>query len=72
MATIDSEDTAAQLQAELTEVARRAMSGGVNDPDFLSRIRERAERIREEVFQKHGLLDIGTPAIRELRDDADA
>jgi hypothetical protein len=26
------------------------------------------DRIREEIFQKHGILDIGVPAIRELRD----
>ena len=72
MATIDSEETLAQLQAEMTEVARRAMSGGVQDPAFLRRIRERAESIRDEVFRKHGLLDIGAPAIRELRDNDDA
>jgi hypothetical protein len=32
------------------------------------RIRERAARITEEIFQKHGLVDVAVPAIRELRD----
>jgi hypothetical protein len=26
------------------------------------------DRIREEIRRKHGTLDIGVPAIRELRD----
>ncbi len=28
---------------------------------------ERMDRIREEIRAKHGILDIGVPAIRELR-----
>jgi hypothetical protein len=28
----------------------------------------RTEKIRQEVKQKYGILDIGVPAIRELRD----
>ena len=39
------------------------------DPDMLLRIRERGDKIRQEIFEKHGLLDIGVPAIRELRGD---
>jgi hypothetical protein len=38
------------------------------DPEILARIRRDAERIRNEIFERHGVLDIGTPAIRELRD----
>jgi hypothetical protein len=30
---------------------------------------ERMDRMREEVRNKHGILDIGVPAIRELRDE---
>ncbi len=32
------------------------------------RVRARAESITERVYQEFGLLDIGLPAIRELRD----
>ncbi len=44
-----------------------AMSGK-RDSDFEKRIQEEGKRIREEIFRKHGLLDIAVPAIRELRD----
>jgi hypothetical protein len=54
------------VRAELEEAVRRAMSG-VRDPEAMRRACERMDRIREEIFQKHGLLDIGVPAIRELR-----
>ncbi len=71
MPTVESHEIPADLLAEMEEVAGLAMSGGIKDPELLRRIRERAESIREEVFREHGLLDIGTPAIRELRDGAD-
>jgi hypothetical protein len=38
------------------------------DPEVARRIRERAERITEQVYREHGLLDIAVPAVRELRD----
>jgi hypothetical protein len=38
------------------------------DPEVARRIRERGDRIREEIFRRHCLQDIGVPAIRELRD----
>ncbi len=34
----------------------------------LRRISEEADRIRDRVLKKHGVLDIGVPAIRALRD----
>lgn len=41
---------------------------GEHDQSFEKRIRAEARRVRERVFRKHGVLDIGTTAIRELRD----
>ena len=38
------------------------------DPEVARRIRERGDRIREQILREHGVLDIGVPAIRELRD----
>jgi hypothetical protein len=51
----------------LDEAIRHAQTGE-GDPAILQRIHDEAEKIKREVFEKHGLLDIGTPAIRELRD----
>jgi hypothetical protein len=66
---IMSTDTliSAEVMAELQEAAERAAKG-IRDPEAMGRACERMDRIREEIFRKHGLLDIGLPAIRELRD----
>lgn len=37
------------------------------DPEVARRVREQGRKIREEIFQKYGVLDIGVAAIRELR-----
>jgi hypothetical protein len=41
---------------------------GQRDPEFERRIHAEAEKIGQEIFEKHGVLDIGVPAIRALRD----
>jgi len=46
--------------------ARRA--GREPDAEVVHRVRERAALIADEIRQKHGVLDIGVPAIREFRD----
>jgi hypothetical protein len=56
------------LQADTEALLAHLTTGRPLDPEVARRIRDRGDRIREEVFQKHGLLDIGVPAIRELRD----
>lgn len=53
--------------AELEEAVRKVMSG-IRDPEAVRRACERMDRMREEIRQKHGIIDIGVPAIRELRD----
>jgi hypothetical protein len=55
-----------ELEAEFEVAARKAMSGE-RDPEAMRRAAERMDRMREETYRKHGLLDIGVPAIRELR-----
>ena len=52
----------------MEEAARIAMSN-VRDPEVMRQACEEMDRISEEIRQKHGVLDIGMPAIRELRDD---
>ncbi|HWY88558.1 MAG TPA: hypothetical protein VNX28_17735 [Gemmataceae bacterium] len=58
----------AELKADMEYAVQLAMSGR-KDPEFENRVHADADRIRKEIFMKHGLLDIGVPAIRELRDD---
>jgi hypothetical protein len=55
------------VMAAMRAAARFAQTGQ-GDPTVLRRIREEAERITQEVFERHGVLDISVPAIRELRD----
>ena len=57
----------AEVLAEMERVARAAMTP-FRDPEVMRRACQEMDRIREEIFQKHGILDIGVPAIRELRD----
>jgi hypothetical protein len=57
-----------EVMAELQEAARLALSG-VRDPEAMRRACERMDHMREAVRKKHGILDIGVPAIRELRDE---
>jgi hypothetical protein len=53
--------------AELQAAAARAAKG-VRDPETMRQACERMDRIGEQIRQRHGVLDIGTPAIRELRE----
>ncbi len=67
MNTVDQ--TADIAQADARAVFDHFSFGTPLDPEIAKRVRERGDNIREEVFQRHGLLDIGVPAIRELRGD---
>jgi hypothetical protein len=57
-----------EVRADLEEVARQAVAGGVRDPELLRRVRERAEKARRETVAKFGVQDIGVSIIRERRD----
>ena len=65
--TIEPELIPPEIMAELEEAARRA-AAGIRDPDAMRQACERMDRLSEDVRRKHGVLDIGLPAIRELRD----
>jgi hypothetical protein len=56
-----------QIMAELQAAADRA-ARGLRDPEIMAKACERMDQLREEIRQKHGILDLGVPAIRELRD----
>lgn len=55
-------------QADTRAVIEKLLTGKPLDPEVYRRIRERSARISQDVFEKHGLLDVGVPAIRSLRD----
>jgi hypothetical protein len=52
--------------ADMQRAIELAMNGK-RDAEFERRVQAEGKRIREEIFRKHGLLDIAVPAIRELR-----
>lgn len=66
-ATLDSLPTAPEVLADEEAVMASFVSGKPLDPKVAQRVRDRGQQIRENIFRQHGLLDIGVPAIRELR-----
>jgi hypothetical protein len=55
------------IMADLQQAAARAAKG-VRDPQRMRHSREEMDRIRAEILRRHGVLDIGVPAIRDLRE----
>jgi hypothetical protein len=71
-ATKPAAGSPSEVDVELQEAIRWAASG-VRDPEEMRKACERMDRMREEVYSREGILDIGVPAIRELRGElADA
>ncbi len=54
------------LVAEFEAAVAQTMSGK-RDPEDMRKAAERMDRMREVTCRRHGLLDIGVPAIREHR-----
>lgn len=57
------------VMADLQQAADRAAKG-IRDPEQMRRACEEMDHIRQQILEEHGVLDIGVPAIRELRDRA--
>ena len=55
------------VQADEEAVMQAFLSGTAVDPGVAHRVQECSRLIREEVFRKHGLVDIAVPTIREFR-----
>jgi hypothetical protein len=73
---IPTEDTMAivdkpsQEQADAEEVMRLVAEGKrVTDPDLIRRVQERAEKVRREIFEQHGVVEWAVDLIREARDE---
>jgi benzoyl-CoA reductase/2-hydroxyglutaryl-CoA dehydratase subunit BcrC/BadD/HgdB len=66
----ESAEITPEMMAELQEAIERAMKG-IRDPEAMRKACDRMDRMREETYRKHGLLDIAVPSIRALRDGDD-
>jgi hypothetical protein len=67
MATNSTDVITPEVMADLQEAADQAAKGVLN-PEAMRQAAESMDRIREEIAKKYGVLEIGVPAIRELRD----
>jgi hypothetical protein len=67
MRTTEQSGIPAEVMAELRDAAERAVAGSRKSEE-MRKACERMDRTSEEILRKHGILDIGVPAIRELRD----
>jgi len=71
MSTAESEPAGIDLQvlADLDAVMKRIIDGTPVDLETARRIEERANRITEEIYRTHGLID--DESIQRLLDDDD-
>lgn len=69
MADMNAQATDAQEAADNRAVFAALATGKVLDPEVARRVHERGARMRDDLRRKFGILDIGVPAIRELRGD---
>jgi hypothetical protein len=67
MKTIDTSTIPAELMGELQVAADKAAKG-IRDPEAMRKASEDMDRLSEEIRKKHGVLEIGVAAIRELRE----
>jgi len=68
MATVDKLPAfTVEAMAAMQRAVERAAKG-IHDPAEMRRASESMDRIREQIRRRHGTLDIGLAAIRELRD----
>src|SRR5438552_553378 len=67
METDERTSTYQEIKADAQTIADCVTAGRPVPAEVVRRVRERAERARLEVLEKHGILNIGVPAIRELR-----
>ena len=56
------------VMAELEEAADRAAKG-IRDPEAMQRACERMDRMREELRQRSGELNVAVDLVREIRDE---
>jgi hypothetical protein len=62
-------DDQAEARADLRAVLDSLIHKTPLDPEVARRVQERGERIRQEVYERHGLLNVAVDLIREGRDE---
>jgi hypothetical protein len=67
MATAE-QPTVISVDPELQAAIDRVLNG-VRDPEFMRHAAERMDRMREEMRQRVGNLDLAVPLIRETRNE---
>lgn len=58
-----------EAQTDMEEVFAAFAEDRKVDPEVSKRIEERANRVSQEIFQKHGYLNVAVDLIREGRDE---
>ena len=66
----DLKPRATQEKEDSQEVARLIAEGKkVTDPELRRRIRARAEHVRQQILEKHGVVEWAVDMIRDARDE---
>ena len=68
MKTSEKHPIPSEELADMQAVADAAAAGQPVDPEVARRVRERSERVRQEIFDRHGVVNVGADIIREMRD----
>jgi hypothetical protein len=58
-----------EITSDCNEVIEHVLSRKPLDPEVYRRVRERSERVTEEIRGKHGILNIAVQLVREARDE---
>lgn len=68
--SLDVEKPLSQEEADSQEVARLIADGKrVTDPQLRRRVAERAEKVRQAIFEKHGVVEWAVEMVRDARDE---
>ena len=60
-------DQITEVDDDTKAIIEHAMTGKPLAPEVAYRAWEQGDRLRQEIFETHGLVNIAVPAIRELR-----
>jgi len=69
MKTTETSPVPVDALADMQAVADAAAAGKPVDPDVARRIRERSEKVQEELVRRYGIREIAVDLIRRGRDE---
>lgn len=70
MPTIETSSLPADTLADIQAVADAAAAGRPVDPEVARRVRERSEKVQEELLKRFGVREIAVDLIRQGREEA--